>query len=115
MSASITPSPNPRGARRGSADTREACCLVRGTRCTTRFADLRRWVCRVTGKGVQLVSFSGSAQGKAPFFAQPVGFDGRVFFVGDDFGCDTEKLLHEACHWLVASRDRRTRPNYGLG
>jgi hypothetical protein len=104
-----------RGARRASGDAREACCVARNSRCGTRFPELRRWVCRVTGKGVQLVVFSGDGQGRAPFFAQPVGFDGRAFFVGDDRGCDTEKLLHEACHWLVASRDRRSRQNYGLG
>lgn len=96
-------------------DARESCCTARGSRCGTRFEDLRRWVCTTTGKGVQLVAFSGDAQGKAPFWAQPVGFDGRAFLVGADLGCDTEKLLHEACHWLLAPRARRTRPNYGLG
>ena len=101
--------------RSRQGDAREACCTKRGSRCGTRFEDLRRWVCRTTGKGVQLVRFAGDAQGKAPFFAQPVGFDGRFFFVVDDHGCDTEKLLHEACHWLLAARDRRTRANYGLG
>ncbi|MGZ3422666.1 MAG: hypothetical protein ACXVEF_02590 [Polyangiales bacterium] len=54
-------------------------------------------------------------QGKAPFHAQPVGYDGRAFFVAFDQGCDTEKLLHEVCHWLVAPKARRTKPNYGLG
>ena len=104
-----------RPSRRATGDARESCCVARGSRCGTRWLELRRWVCRTTGKGVQLVAFAGDAQGRAPFYAQPVGFDGRVFFVGDDHGCDTEKLLHEACHWLLASRDRRTRQNYGLG
>ncbi len=97
------------------ATARESCCLAPGSRCGTRWEALRDWVCRTTGKGVQLVAFAGDTQGKAPFYAQPVGFDGRAFLVGDDHGCDTEKLLHEACHWLIAPRARRTRPNYGLG
>jgi len=44
-----------------------------------------------------------------------VGYDGRAFHVAFDHGCDTEKLLHEVCHWLVAPKARRTKPNYGLG
>jgi hypothetical protein len=56
-----------------------------------------------------------SGRGKAPFYAQPVGFDGRTFFVAWDHGCDTEKLLHEVCHFLVAPKERRNRENYGLG
>ncbi len=96
---------------------RTPCCLApaRRPRCGTRFLELRTWVCRVTGKGVQLVTLEGDEQGRAPFFAQPVGFDGRRFLVAADHGCDTEKLLHEACHWLVAPKVRRGRPNYGLG
>lgn len=70
---------------------------------------------RLTGKGVKLVEVSGEEKGRAPFFAQPVGYDGRAFHVAFDHGCDTEKLLHEVCHWLVAPRLRRNKPNYGLG
>lgn len=44
-----------------------------------------------------------------------MGFDGRNFLVSFDHGCDTEKLLHEVCHWLVAPKARRNRINYGLG
>lgn len=69
----------------------------------------------MTGKGVVLVELEGDEQGKAPFFAQPVGFDGRAFRIARDHGCDTEKLLHEVCHWLTAPRERRGRQNYGLG
>jgi hypothetical protein len=61
------------------------------------------------------VELGQGEQGKAPFHAQPVGYDGRAFHVAFDHGCDTEKLLHEVCHWLVAPRARRTKPNYGLG
>lgn len=64
---------------------------------------------------MRLVTFSGSQQGKAPFFAQPVGYDGRTFMVGFDHGCDTEKLLHDVCHWLVAPKERRGKMNFGLG
>ena len=74
-----------------------------------------KWVTRNTGKGVRIVALKGDEQGKAPFFAQPVGFDGRAFFVAGDRGCDTEKLLHEACHFLVAPPERRNMVNYGLG
>lgn len=96
---------------------RIACCLDprRKPACGTRFAELRAWVCRVTGKGVRVVTLSGTEQGRAPFFAQPVGYDGRFFHVAADHGCDTEKLLHDACHWLVAPKERRSKPNYGLG
>jgi hypothetical protein len=73
------------------------------------------WAARITGKGIKLVEIDGEEKGRAPFFAQPVGFDGRAFFVAFDHGCDTEKLLHEVCHWLVAPRARRNKPNYGLG
>ncbi len=73
------------------------------------------FVARTTGKGIRVVTLQGDEQGKAPFFAQPVGFDGRSFWVARDHGCDTEKLLHEACHWLVAPKSRRTLQNYGLG
>jgi hypothetical protein len=73
------------------------------------------WVTRTTGKGVRVVELVPGEQGKAPFHAQPVGYDGRAFFVAHDHGCDTEKLLHEACHWLVAPKSRRVKPNYGLG
>lgn len=64
---------------------------------------------------MKVVSLSGTEQGRSPFFAQPVGYDGRSFHVAADHGCDTEKLLHDACHWLVAPKERRTKPNYGLG
>lgn len=73
------------------------------------------WASAATGKGVRIVALEGDEQGKAPFFAQPVGFDGRAFNVAADYGCDTEKLLHEVCHWLVAPKDRRGMVNYGLG
>jgi hypothetical protein len=91
------------------------CCLDPKKPCGTRWPELRRWACTLTGKGVQLVELRGDEQGKAPFFAQPVGFDGRAFWVAFDHGCDTEKLLHEVCHWLVAPRERRGKLNYGLG
>ena len=96
---------------------RTPCCLDprRRPACGTRFSELRAWVCRVTGKGVRVVSLSGTEQGRAPFFAQPVGYDGRAFHIAADHGCDTEKLLHDACHWLVAPKERRSKPNYGLG
>ena len=96
-------------------DAREPCCLAPGSRCGTRFEALRAWTCKHTGKGVRVVQLTGTAQGKAPFWAQPVGFDGRAFYLAFDHGCDTEKLLHEVCHWLVAPRERRGRPNFGLG
>ncbi|MBL8722183.1 MAG: hypothetical protein JNL79_39750 [Myxococcales bacterium] len=96
-------------------DGRVACCEVTGSRCGTRFSVLRAWVTKTTGKGVKVVHLSGDAQGKAPFHAQPVGYDGRAFYVAFDHGCDTEKLLHEVCHWWCAPRARRTKPNYGLG
>ena len=64
---------------------------------------------------MKIVALEGGEQGKAPFFAQPVGFDGRAFNVAYDYGCDTEKLLHEVCHWLVAPKERRGMVNYGLG
>jgi hypothetical protein len=94
---------------------RDPCCLDPRNRCGTRWDALRTWACAVTGKGVKLVELSGGEQGRAPFFAQPVGFDGRTFHIARDHGCDTEKLLHEACHWLAAPKERRGRPNYGLG
>ena len=74
-----------------------------------------KWVTRNTGKGVRIVELKGDEQGKTPFFAQPVGYDGRAFFVAGDRGCDTEKLLHEACHFLVSPPERRNMVNYGLG
>lgn len=95
--------------------SRVPCCLDPSRRCGTRWEALRKWACQTTGKAVRVVALAGGEQGKAPFFAQPVGFDGRAFFVAADHGCDTEKLLHEVCHWLVAPRDRRGRLNYGLG
>ncbi len=64
---------------------------------------------------MKVVTLEGSEQGQAPYFAQPVGFDGRAFHVAADYGCDTEKLLHEVCHWLVAPKERRGLMNYGLG
>lgn len=70
---------------------------------------------KVTGKGWRLVELRGDEQGKAPFFAQPVGYDGRTFFIARDGLCDTEKLMHEACHFLAAPRERRHTANYGLG
>lgn len=91
------------------------CCLAPKSRCGTKWDELRKWACRITGKGVKLVELTGDEQGKAPFYAQPVGFDGRTFWVARDHGCDTEKLLHEVCHWLVAPKERRGRVNYGLG
>lgn len=96
---------------------RTPCCLDprRRPACGTRFGELKRWVCGVTGKGVRVCTLEGGEQGKAPFFAQPVGYDGRFFHVAADYGCDTEKLLHDACHWLVAPKERRSKPNYGLG
>ena len=96
-------------------DARDPCCIAPKSRCGTRWQALRAWACTLTGKGVRIVQLSGTAQGKAPFFAQPVGFDGRAFHLAHDHGCDTEKLLHEVCHWLVAPRARRGRANYGLG
>jgi hypothetical protein len=94
---------------------RTPCCLDPRRRCGTRWDDLRRWACAVTGKGVRLVTLRNDEQGRAPFFAQPIGFDGRAFILAADQGCDTEKLLHEVCHWLAAPRLRRGRVNYGLG
>ena len=96
---------------------RRPCCLDPSKRvpCGTRWEELRKWACATTGKGVRVVTLSGSAQGSAPFFAQPVGYDGRAFMLGFDQGCDTEKLLHDVCHWLVAPKERRGRMNFGLG
>ncbi len=94
---------------------RRPCCTDAGSRCGTQWDALVAFVARTTGKGVRVVALQGDEQGKAPFFAQPVGFDGRAFFVARDHGCDTEKLLHEACHWLVAPKARRSLQNYGLG
>lgn len=96
---------------------RRPCCLDESRRppCGTRWDELRKWACATTGKGVRLVTLSGDAQGNAPFFAQPVGYDGRTFQIGFDHGCDTEKLLHDVCHWLVAPKERRSRINFGLG
>jgi hypothetical protein len=90
-------------------------CLLAKSRCGTRWEILRKWACSTTGKGVKLVTLEDDEQGKAPFYAQPVGFDGRAFFIAGDGLCDTEKLLHEVCHWLVAPKERRNRINYGLG
>jgi hypothetical protein len=111
--------PNAHQARgKGAANTpskgeeRVPCCNEPGARCNTRFDALRAWTCRTTGKGVKIVH---ETRGKAPFYAQPVGFDGRSFFVAKDYGCDTEKLLHEVCHFVVAPKERRNRENYGLG
>ena len=96
---------------------RVPCCLdpKRRTPCGTRWPELRKWACAITGKGVRVVRLSGNEQGNAPFFAQPVGYDGRAFQLGFDHGCDTEKLLHDVCHWLVAPKERRSRMNFGLG
>ena len=94
---------------------RRACHLDPRHACGTRWDALRRWACAVTGKAVRLVTLRGDEQGHAPYFAQPIGFDGRTFLIAADQGCDTEKLLHEVCHWLAAPRARRGRVNYGLG
>jgi hypothetical protein len=96
---------------------RTPCCTDRSNRqpCGTKWDALRVWASATTGKGVRVVALEGGEQGKAPFWAQPVGFDGRTFNVAGDYGCDTEKLLHEVCHWLVAPKERRGRENYGLG
>jgi hypothetical protein len=94
---------------------RVPCCNASKIPCGTRFGALSVWASRITGKGVKVVELSGEEQGKAPFFAQPVGYDGRAFHVAFDHGCDTEKLLHEVCHWLCAPRARRNKQNYGLG
>jgi len=96
-------------------DGRTPCCLDARKRCNTRWAALAVWAAKVTGKGVRVVELREGEQGRAPFHAQPVGYDGRSFFLAWDHGCDTEKLLNEACHWLVAPKSRRTKPNYGLG
>lgn len=100
---------------RAMRDGRVPCCMGPKSRCGTRWPELFAWATKLTGKGVRVVELSGGEQGKAPFFAQPVGYDGRAFHVAFDHGCDTEKLLHEVCHWLVAPRARRTKSNYGLG
>jgi len=94
---------------------RQPCCLDPARRCGTRWDALRAWACATTGKGVRVVGLRGAEQGKAPFFAQPVGFDGRAFHIAADHGCDTEKLLHDVCHWLVAPKERRGKLNFGLG
>ena len=96
---------------------RVPCCLdpKRRVSCGTRWAELRTWSCATTGKGVRVVTLQGSEQGQAPFFAQPVGYDGRTFKLGFDHGCDAEKLLHDVCHWLVAPKERRGGLNFGLG
>ncbi len=94
---------------------RVPCCLVPSNRCGTDWPALTAWVGKHTGKGIRVLELHGEEQGKAPFFAQPVGFDGRSFFVAADHGCDTEKVLHEACHFLVAPAERRKLVNYGLG
>lgn len=94
---------------------RSPCCLDPANGCGTRWNELCEWIVKTTGKNYRLVELQGSEQGRTPFFAQPVGFDGRTFFVAADKLCDTEKLLHEACHFLVSPRERRNMVNYGLG
>lgn len=94
---------------------RTSCCTAPGSSCGTRYEVLERWVGRHLGKAVRLVDVSGDEQGKAPFYAQPVGYDGRAFYILRDGLCDTEKLLHEACHFLVSPKERRAMVNYGLG
>lgn len=94
---------------------RTPCCTDPKNRCGTDWNTLTAWVTRVTGKGYRLVELQGDEQGKMPFFAQPVGFDGRHFYVAKDGLCDTEKLMHEACHFLTAPKQRRNKANYGLG
>jgi hypothetical protein len=98
-----------------SFQTRTACCLDPARRCGTRFGPLVEWVCKHTGKAVKTVKLTGTQQGGSPFFAQPVGYDGRTFYVAEDAGCDTEKVLHDACHYFLASRDRRQKLNCGHG
>jgi hypothetical protein len=95
--------------------TRTACCQDPARGCGTRFGALVEWVCKHTGKAVKMVKLTGSQQGGPPFFAQPVGYDGRTFYVAADAGCDTEKVLHDACHYFLASRDRRQKMNCGHG
>lgn len=99
------------------SDDRLPCCTEPSRRppCGTRWAALRVWATATTGKGVRVVTLQGGEQGKAPFYAQPVGFDGRTIHLAADYGCDTEKLLHEVCHWLLAPKARRGQVNYGLG
>lgn len=99
------------------ANERKPCCIdpSRKVPCGTRWEELRRWSSATTGKGVRVVSLQGDEQGKGPFFAQPVGFDGKTVHIAADYGCDTEKLLHEGCHWLLAPKARRGLMNYGLG
>ena len=94
---------------------RTPCCLIPQTRCGTRWKELCEWTVKVTGRGFRTVDLHGDEQGRTPFFAQPVGYDGRIFYVAGDKGCDTEKLLHEACHFLVSPKERRSMVNYGLG
>lgn len=94
---------------------RQPCCLDPAQRCGTRWPELLAWVGRHVGKGVKLVTVQGDEQGKAPFYAQPVGYDGRAFYIVGDGLCDTEKVMHEACHFLVAPKSRRNMVNYGLG
>lgn len=94
---------------------RSPCCTDPKMRCGTDWALLTTWVTKTTGKGFRLVELHGDEQGRMPFFAQPVGFDGRTFFIARDGLCDTEKLMHEACHFLVAPKSRRNKVNYGLG
>ncbi|MFO0609253.1 MAG: hypothetical protein U0324_39175 [Polyangiales bacterium] len=94
---------------------RKACCEDPAQRCGTRWKELCAWVGKVTGKGWRLVELQGDEQGRAPFFAQPVGYDGRTFFIARDGLCDTEKLMHEACHFLMSPKERRHLANYGLG
>ncbi len=99
------------------SNERQPCCidLARKAPCGTRWAELRVWASATTGKGVRVVTLQGEEQGKTPYFAQPVGFDGRTIFLAADSGCDTEKLLHEVCHWLMSPKQRRGLVNYGLG
>ena len=106
---------NESSTKPSTKDERVPCCLAEKSRCGTDFARLRAWACRSTGRGVRLLIAEGEARGRNPFYAQPVGYDGRTFFVAVDHGCDTEKLLHEVCHFLVAPKERRKRENYGLG
>lgn len=94
---------------------RTPCCTDPRHACGTNWNALTAWVTKTTGKGFRLVELKGDEQGKAPFFAQPVGFDGRTFWVAKDKLCDTEKLMHEACHFLMAPKERRNKVNYGLG
>ncbi|MEI8259257.1 MAG: hypothetical protein WCJ30_26615, partial [Deltaproteobacteria bacterium] len=60
-------------------DGRTPCCLDPARRCGTRWKDLVAWTTKMTGKGIRVVTLREGEQGRAPFHAQPVGYDGRSF------------------------------------